>query len=239
MKAIKNLKYFFGFFVAFLFFGCGAFKDTVNDSFYDGKYRSKIFSSKKVYVQNASDSVVIYKLNKVNGEYIADTVIPFKKIFVERVGQPVSSHVFNAITFDFDALTIPFKYRFETKVLPQQFTTSLNGGVYLGFRNDRYKLIYKKHFFNYYQREVRHYAISFGGFTGFGSTAMNPWVTDNNINSEYEGVVWLKGAALIMAVGKFTSGISIGWDNLLDKNNKFWIYEGKPWVGLVFGLNLN
>jgi hypothetical protein len=51
--------------------------------------------------------------------------------------------------------------------------------------------------------------------------------------------VWSKGVALIMAIGKFTSGLSIGWDNLLDKNNKSWIYEGKPWVGLVFGLNLN
>lgn len=236
---MKHLKLILGGFIALFFCSCGAFRDTVSDNFYDGQYRSRIFTTKKVYVQNTSDSLVVYKLHKVNGEFIADTVPPFKKIFVSKTNKAVAPHVFNALSFDFDALTIPFKYRFETKYLPQQFTTSLNGGVYLGFRNDRYKLIYKKHFFDYFQREVRHFAISFGCFTGFGSTAMNPWVTDYNINSEYEGVVWLKGAALIMAVGKFTSGVSIGWDNLLDKNNKVWIYEGKPWLGLVFGLNLN
>jgi hypothetical protein len=236
---MKHLKLFFGLVVALFFSACGVFRDTLSDTFSEGKYRSKIFNTKKVYAKNNSDSLIVYKLHKVGKEFIADTIKPNVKVFPDKTNTCIAPQVFDCFTLDFDALTIPFKYRFNTKSLPQQFTTSLNGAVYLGFRNDRYKLIYKKHFFNYYQREIRHYAISIGGFTGFGSTAMNPWVTDYAINSEYEGVVWSKGVALIMAIGKFTSGLSIGWDNLLDKNNKSWIYEGKPWVGLVFGLNLN
>lgn len=239
MKARKFLLKLLGLFICCLMIGCNVIKNTASDDFKDGTYNAKMFQSRKVYVQNNDDSLIVYKLNKINGEYVADTAFPFKKSFANRINEALPNQSFNALTFDFDALTIPFKYRSAQKNLPQQFTTSLNGAVYLGFRNDVYKLKYKKQFFNYYEKTVSHYAISFGGFTGLGSTAMNQWVTNYNINSEYEGVVWSKGAAVIMAVGKFTSGVSIGWDNLLDKNKKFWIYEGKPWIGLVFGLNLN
>lgn len=228
-----------GIFIALLLSGCGAFRDTISDSFREGTYHSRISGSKKVYVQYRGDTLEVYKLTRVNGVETADTSVSSVKLLSPKTNVASRPGVFNNYSLDFDALTIPFKYRFSTKALPQQFTTSLNGGVYLGFRSDRYKLQYKKHFFNYYQRHIYHSAISFGGFTGFGSTAMNPWVTDYNINSEYEGVVWLKGAAVIMALGRFTSGVSVGWDHLLDHNQKFWIYQGKPWLGLVFGLNLN
>lgn len=228
-----------GIFVALFLSQCGAFRDTVSDNFKEGTYRSIISASKKVYVQYLGDTLAVYKLKQVNGEDVADTLSSSVIWFSPKTNAAKHSHVFNALSLDFDALTIPFKYRFLSRSLPPQFTTSLNGGVYLGFRSDRYRLLYKKHFFNYYQRHIYHSAISFGGFTGFGSTAMNPWVTDYNINSEYEGVVWLKGAAFIMALGRYTAGVSVGWDHLLDQNQKFWIYQGKPWLGLVFGLNLN
>ena len=34
-------------------------------------------------------------------------------------------------------------------------------------------------------------------------------------------------------------GFAVGADRLLDRNADRWIHEGKPWLGLVFGLNLN
>ena len=74
---------------------------------------------------------------------------------------------------------------------------------------------------------------------GIGSTAMNPWVTLDRIPIEYEGVTWAKGLAAIAGLNNFTAGLALGWDHLLDKNNRLWIYQGKPWVGFVFGLNLN
>lgn len=221
----------------FLLTGCGVLRDTVDDNFKEGTYRSHSFATNRVYVQNRADTLVAYNLKRVGINSVADTLHP--ALFPVITNLMLGSRVFNTPSLDFDGLTIPFKYRFNTASLPQQFTTSLNGAIYLGLRNDRYKLLYKKHFFNYFQREIRHYAISAGGFTGFGSTAMNPWVTNNAINVEYEGVVWLKGAAVIMAIGKFTSGVSVGWDHLLDNNKSYWIYQGKPWLGLLFGLNLN
>lgn len=236
---MENLRILFPVLILFLFSACGVLKDTANDGFSEGKYNSKIFKSKKVYVKNSGDSLIVYNLQKINKDFKIDTGKYSIKSFPYNTKEKLQSHTFNATTFDFDALAIPFKYRPLSNSLPQQFTTSLNGAAFLGFRNDNYKLKYENNFFNSYRRETRHYGISVGGFAGFGSTAMNPWVTNSNINSEYEGVVFTKGAALIMAIGKFTSGFAVGWDNLLDKNNIHWIYENKPWFGLVFGLNLN
>ncbi|MBI2722339.1 MAG: hypothetical protein HYX39_09210 [Bacteroidetes bacterium] len=236
---MDNLKILFAVLILIFFSACGALKDTANDGLPEGKYNSKLFKSKKVYVTNSGDSLIVYNLQNVNKNHQIDTNNYSLKIFPSHSKEKIESHTFNATTFDFDALAIPFKYRPLTNSLPQQFTTSLNGAVYFGFRNDNYQLKYENNYFNYHRRETRHYGISVGGFAGFGSSPVNTWVTSNNIKLDYEGVVFTKGIAVIMAIGKFTSGFAIGWDNLLDKNKQHWIYENKPWFGLVFGLNLN
>ena len=68
---------------------------------------------------------------------------------------------------------------------------------------------------------------------------MNPSVTNNQITTEYDGLVSSKGLAGIIGINNFTIGLALGYDNLLDANKKKWIYQGKPWIGLAFGLNLN
>lgn len=61
--------------------------------------------------------------------------------------------------------------------------------------------------------------------------------TNNAIATEYDGLILQKGIAGIVAINKLTIGVSVGFDDLLDRNNKNWIYENKPWFGLMLGLN--
>ncbi len=109
----------------------------------------------------------------------------------------------------------------------------------MGYRTDTYVLHYKDSPLGISKRNITHFGFSFGGYMGMGGTAMNPWVTNDQIALEYDGVVWTKGLAGIIALNNFTTGLALGWDHLLDKNKKYWIYQGKPWIGFVFGLNLN
>ena len=74
---------------------------------------------------------------------------------------------------------------------------------------------------------------------GLGNTIITPTTTNNVISSEYDGIILQKGIAGIIAVNKLTVGLSLGSDNLLDVNQNFWIYQNKPWFGLMLGLNLN
>jgi hypothetical protein len=77
-----------------------------------------------------------------------------------------------------------------------------------------------------------------GLFAGIGITAMNPTVTNNQIDQEYDGIVFQKGVAGFVGMRRITLGLSLGFDNLLDANKHLWAYQQKPWIGLMLGINL-
>lgn len=142
-------------------------------------------------------------------------------------------------SFDIDVITIPFKYRPSVKEFPNQLNANFSGAIYAGYRNDYFKFHYKKNGLGEKRRKLSHFGFSYGLFTGIGSSAINPWVTLNQISSEYDGFLLMSGVAGLVAVNKITFGVGVGVDHLLDKNRKYWIYHQKPWLGLTVGLNLN
>lgn len=221
---------------------CGTILNTPKYSFSDGYYSTTLLQQhkSKVYVDNEQDSIKIYPVITKTKPYAIDSVSGNRKQFPQNYSiLHIPQHAFTQSSFDIDFLTIPFKVRPNEKSLPAQFNTNLNGAVYMGYRNDIYRLRYKKIPLKGYERQTNHYGISVGIFGGLGGTAMNQWVTEYQITEEYDGVVWSKGIAGIIGIDNFTLGLALGWDHLLDKNKKFWIYQGKPWLGLAFGLNLN
>jgi hypothetical protein len=237
------IKVILGFFLLlFTFCRCSTIRDTPKYEFANGYYTTKLFGggSKDVFVTNEEESVLIYPLRKVGKTFVVDTTqhkrLALPQVFSDSL---LGLQVFRRKSFDIDFLTIPFKYRPRVNAFARQFNTNLNGGVYLGYRNDNYVLQYRKDVLGRFQRKTTHLGFSFGAFTGVGGTAMNPWVTNDQINIEYDGVVWTKGVTGIIGLDKFTVGLAVGWDNLMDRNKRHWIYQGKPWIGLAFGLNLN
>ncbi|MDX1936766.1 MAG: hypothetical protein SFU21_06605 [Flavihumibacter sp.] len=147
--------------------------------------------------------------------------------------------IFSKNTFDIDFLTMPLKLRPSLQQVPPQLNTNLNGAVYFGFRKDAYHLNSKITPLQQRQQQLNHFGFSVGGFTGIGNTFISPTTTNLQLQQEYDGVVWSKGFAAIIAINNFTVGIACGADHLLDKNRQVWIYQSKPWFGLAFGLNLN
>lgn len=140
--------------------------------------------------------------------------------------------------FDMDILTIPFKIRLSTEGFPQQFNSNFSAGIYLGQRKDYY------YFSSSANRSpnkvlIRGIGYGYGGFLGLGGVTMNPFVTNEAIDYEYDGLVINGGLAGILDVKRFNIGIAAGSDFLLDKNRASWIYQGKPWFGIIFGLSLN
>jgi hypothetical protein len=237
---IKNKMYYFFLIVSVLFSSCASIKETPKYSFADGNYKSKIFDNKisRVYVDNEDDSIYVYKIKTKHLDLLDSsyTKIAFPQ---QKSENSIPTTNFKQASFDLDFLTIPFKFRPQTDYLPQQFNTNLNGVIYIGYRNDIYKLNYKKTPLHTFVRKSTHYGFSYGLFTGFGGTTMNPWVTNNKISFEYDGIVWSKGIAAIIGIDNFTIGLALGVDELLDNNKNIWIYQDKPWFGLAFGLNLN
>lgn len=216
--------------------GCKSLQESSKYQFNEGFYNVKMTdSSVKAYIVTNEDSIKVYPLK----QNVFDSTNFLNLVLPQQSSKPVSGKLhFIKNSFDLDLLTILFKYRPSVKSFPQQFNTNFNGAAYLGYRSDIFRVIYSKRPL-YYKRRIAHYGYSYGAFLGMGATAMNPWVTQNNITEEYDGFIISKGLAINVAVNSFTFGIAIGIDHLTDRDRHVWIYQGKPWTGVTLGLNLN
>lgn len=141
-------------------------------------------------------------------------------------------------SFDIDVLVTVFKYRPSITKFPRQLTTDFNGNLYFGYRLDRFKVLLKNNPIGI-TRQIRHRAMSVGGFTGIGSTSISPWTTHQRTTDEYNGLILSRGIALMLGVNNLTVGIGAGWDYLTDRDKNSWIYQNKPWYGLTLSLNIN
>lgn len=215
----------------FVLCGCATLQNNAKYELANGKYKTAIEGEKfDCYVENNNDSIMIYtpttKIVRSLPQKM-DVNFPTKQRFIKP-------------SLDIDVLTALFKIRpHAPNILPAQLNTYFNGNVYIGHRTDIYQIYYKKNPLDVYQRQINHFGFSGGFFVGLGSTAMTPSTTNNGISTEYDGIVLQKGMAGIFAINKLTVGLSVGFDNLLDKNKSLWIYQNKPWFGLMLGLNLN
>lgn len=226
MKILFNLC-----FLILLLNSCATLQNNAKYELANGKYKLKIEGKKyNCFVENSEEAITIYKLpSKIS------TNLPNKM----DVYLPLNQRLIKS-GLDIDILTALFKVRqMVNNTLPMQLNANFNGNIYVGHRTDIYQIHYKKNPLDIYQRQINHFGFSGGLFLGLANTAINSSTTDNIISTEYEGIVIQKGIAGIIGVNKLTIGVSIGLDNLLDKNNKIWIYENKPWFGLMLGLNLN
>ncbi len=219
---------------------CSIIPKTPKTEFIDGFYVQKITHKKQVvYVDIEEDVLNIYPARKKSHEKTVDTSQRFY-MYPKELSREIKYPVyFDKYSFDLDVLTIPLKFRLSQTGVPPQLNTNLNGAFYFGFRTDRYVVNYVKSPLKKAERNISHYGFSVGVFTGIGNTAMNPTTANNNIAIEYDGIVWNKGIAGIIAVNNLTFGLSVGVDHLLDQHRTSWIYQTKPWLGLAIGLNLN
>ena len=229
-----------GVIVSLVFFsGCESLKESSKYQFVEGYYKVKIKGkSEKLYVLTGGDTIKAYRQKDINSEKM-DTSKAFLFAFPLLKPTGFKGYTFRRNTFDFDILTILFKYRFPVDGFPPQLNASFNGALYIGYRTDVYKLSYSRTPLNYMKRSITHFGYSMGIFSGFGTARIDEYNTEGALAYEYDGLVNLTGVAIIMALDKLTAGLTIGVDHLLDKNNSLWINNGKPWLGLSLGLNLN
>lgn len=218
--------------------GCGFLKKTQQSFPEDGRYKNISPGQKMVFAQFEDTLIRLYTLEKQNGELkvVKNQMQSFS--FPETLASPSSLKLIKP-SFDIDIITIPFKFRPPTRGFPDQLNTNFCGALFAGLRNDFFEFTYKKNIFNEYNRLIKHHGFGFGIFSGIGSTAMNPWVTLNRIDIEYDGFVLTTGLQTAVAYNNFTFGLAVGVDNLIDKNRSIWIYQNKAWIGLAVGLNLN
>jgi hypothetical protein len=153
-----------------------------------------------------------------------------------KPGNNFYNSTFIRTSADLDLSTVILKYRPASADVPSQLSSNLNGVFYSGFRKDYFKI--KTNRLNLIEPKIfiRHTGFDFGPFIGIGITPVNPTVTENKTIQEYDGIVFLKGFSVFATYESMSIGVAIGFDNLLDQNKNIWIYNNKPWIGLVLGI---
>ncbi len=140
--------------------------------------------------------------------------------------------------FDLDVFTIPFKARPSRGPVPVQLNTNFNAALYLGRRLDFYH-VNSWLLAGHQQPHIRTLGLGYGVFAGLGSTAITADVTQQRNTADYEGFVVHAGAAAIYDARIFNLGLAVGADQLLGPDGRYWLYQRKPWFGVLFGLDLN
>lgn len=201
----------------------------------DPELAATVGKNRVVYVEQAHDSLLF--LPQAPKGQVVEASSNSRFAYPVRRGQHV---ILLSSKFDLDVFTIPFKARPPQAPLPVQLNTNFNAALYFGRRLDFYHVNSQLLPADRHAAHVRTVGLGYGLFAGLGSTIINPDVTNQQARvAEYEGFVVHAGAAAIYDARIFNLGLAIGADQLLGPNGRHWIYQRKPWFGVLFGLDLN
>jgi hypothetical protein len=225
--------------MTFCLYSCVSLEKVSRHSFDSGFYRLKSpgVKSTEVYVDLAGDSVNIYDVSN-KGKSMSPVVSSFKGIRINDIkpGNFLYNSTLIRKSLDFDLSTIIAKYRPASSGVPNQLSSNINAALYLGFRRDFFIIRTHSTPLNYVSSHIRQIGFDAGLFAGLGITPVNPTVTNLTTILEYDGLVFQKGVAGFFTIENMSVGIALGFDNLLDKNSRVWIFNQKPWIGLVLGI---
>ena len=226
-------------FILLLFNGCAPF-----DKIYSHDFNSGFFSLKspgkateKVYLEVNNDTLSVYSAGRKGAAALPD-INSLKTATVSTIspGAYLYNSTFVKTSADIDLSTILLKYRPSAGGIPRQLSASVNGVFYVGFRKDFFRITSHVSPANVRKSFVRHTGFDFGPLVGFGITPVNPTTTEFRTTQEYDGIVFQKGFAVFGTYENMSVGISLGFDNLLDRNRSIWAFNNKPWIGLVIGI---
>jgi hypothetical protein len=237
---MKNKIVFIAEIVFLLATGCVPVEKMSRHNFDSGFYKLKTNDGQlsSVYATVSEDSVVIYPLKTEGRDKIPDIFSSHgTKISTVRKDNYFYKSCFKSNSIDVDLTSVILKYRFPEGGVPNQLSSNVNAALYIGLRKDFYKLIPYKTPLNEETSYIRQIGFDAGIFAGMGITPVNPTVTKFQIAQEYDGVIFQKGIAGFITFDNISVGVALGFDNLLDKNRNLWIYNQKPYLGLVIGIS--
>ena len=218
---------------------CAPVEKIATHDFVTGYYKFKTENEEpsKVYLNVIEDSIIIFPA-VTDGKNISVDTSSFRLMHIPDIKEGGSFYgsTFIKKSFDFDLATILLKYRPARGEVPNQLNANLNAALYVGFRKDFYKMVTNTSPLRKESTYCRHTGFDFGLFAGIGITQINPTVTGNNVDLEYDGIVLEKGIGAFVTFGRMSVGIVLGFDNLLDSNKTVWLYNQKPYLGLSIGI---
>lgn len=217
--------------------GCAPLETIATHHFASGYYNLKPAGAEpsKVYADVNGDSLAVYPLKPGSKEPDIESA---KVAEISKIdpGSYLYKSSFRKASIDADLSTVITKLRPASSGVPIQLNSTINAIFYLGARRDFYIIRTSRSVLNNSSSFIRQLGYDAGFFAGMGITPVNPTVTNDRTLLEYDGVVFQKGIAAFVTIDNLSIGVALGFDNLLGGDSDIWIYNNKPWVGIVLGI---
>jgi hypothetical protein len=226
--------------VVLLSVSCASLGKLSRHDFESGFYKLKVQGAapSRVYAEVTEDSIIVYPVTSDGKSEFPNTSTSLSTR-VSRIKKDSYFYrsSFTNNSFDIDLTSIIFKSRHSRDDVPNQFSADLDVAVYLGFRKDFYNIVSPVHPFHEEKSFIRQIGFDIGLFAGIGSSPVNPTVTNNIVSQEYDAMIFQKGFAGFISINKISIGLAVGFDNLIDKSRSLWIYNQKPYLGLIISVS--
>jgi hypothetical protein len=214
---------------------CSTIEQASTHGLANGKYTLKSAKTvKRVYLDVNDERVDAYELRD-------DGILGGAVILSDDTGRRTFPlpFVLKKQGLDLDVTTILFKYRPPVKGQGHQFTNDMNLAMYAGWRFDRFAFSEQVNLLQKSTPKVRHFAYDVGFILGAGTTPIDAFTTQNKVETDYNALLFQSGVAGFVETTYASFGLGIGWDFLTGSDRKSWIYEQKPYLGIIVGIALN
>jgi hypothetical protein len=233
----RTVKQIIAVLILILLCSCSVIEKSSKHGFGSGYYtlKSPQNANEKVYVDIADEDVKVYHGN--SGKPDTSSFMNFSLQYPGDIAHyPL---LFRKRSVDIDLTTILLKYRPGVSGLPAQLNTDFNAALFAGWRQDNYHFHCKADPLGRFRHEMIQRGFDFGLVAGPATTLIGPFATNNVLNHEYVSMAFQFGLAGFVESNIASFGIAVGYDYLASPDRDIWIYNKKPWVGLIVGIALN
>ena len=200
---------------------------------YDQNGSYLLNEKRKIYTSHQSgDTLFLQFLNDVEKDKNRDSVFtlmasPKEKYFVITNGAPTRLKYRD---WDIQPFTVPLKIRPKTSGLPFLFTGDVSVGPYLGYQIGLRE---------YSSLEVFDMALTFALFATPSLIHINPSNNGTNDMTSQSLLGLTGGGGILFDINDYQFGIVSGLDWISGDASTTWVYQGKPWISVSFGFELD
>ncbi|MNY23850.1 hypothetical protein D3C86_1575330 [compost metagenome] len=87
-------------------------------------------------------------------------------------------------------------------------------------------------------KTLNSYSINTGLLLNLGATDLSNTGNAPGLETNRKSATFSYGGFVLFGINNINFGYALGWDKVLGSGGSYWIYQNKPWQGIVISLDI-